>query len=166
MALIWNRNATTTPTNNGTWGHWHPDQHVLIGQTAIRTYWSAELWTTYADVGSYPIGSSLIRAGLIMLPPGTQESDIPSPISQGNEDWMDIRSLHPRVQIAQAAGTAWQIEWPLYEQDVKSMRKARDLDLAPFVVWEMQVGPGAVSGFVVAGWWVSVDVLKKIPDTP
>lgn len=168
MATLWMRNGTTTPVNNGTWGHWHPSgaaNHVLIGETALRTYWDAELWATYGETNQYPPGSSLIRVGLIMLPPGTQEADIPSPLSQGGEDWMDVKTVHPQVQLAQSVSTAWQLNWSTGEQDVKSMRRARELDLAAFVVWEMEVGPGAVQDFVIAGWNVAVDQLVQTPDT-
>jgi len=124
---------------------------VLPGETLLRTVWNLVLWGTYGDEAIYPPGSSITKAGIILQPGGTVEPA--TPISQPNDDWIDLRTMVWRPQLVLDVSANWHIvaDAGTPDPDARAMRKNDGTVIQElYVCWETLLASDTISGF---GYW-------------
>jgi hypothetical protein len=156
--------VATNPNNDGFFGS-VPLISVGVDQTVLRAWWNIGLFHVIDDVGEYPPGSSILRAGVVydvadLLPSGT-----PTPISNADADWLAITTINPTEAIlARETTNAWVTLWgfpidlSIKSQRLNSTAAARTLYLA----WEMSL-EDEVPGFTMNGWNCSLDAYIRTP---
>lgn len=91
-------------TATSTFG-WTPMAIIAAGETIDRCLWAVNFSATFATTAGFPPGSSFTKAGLIMSVPGS--TDLPTPISQPDADWIDLVTCPWRGNIAISTGVDW-----------------------------------------------------------
>jgi len=149
QTLSWRRGIfSQTPTNF--FGHillFVPDP----SHTIRRTYWS---WRAHQifQASSWPPGSEVTRVALWWGSSTITPSEIPTPISQPNEDYVDIRTV---VWDTQAFFSGNNLFWdvhsrpPVDEWSTQGQRKQTDNapNLGLYVTWETSAATDTVSPF-------------------
>lgn len=164
MPRIWSRSHAGNVNNAGYYG---AVEMIPLdpGATILRTLWSINLWGTWGSVNQYPPGSSLCRAGIIIADPGLPLALIPTPISQADEEWMDLVTLIPVGQISTSTNVDWQYNWATpVDRNAKAQRKNETISgQSLYVSWEFEVASDALSGFGVLGWSSAADSYLNEP---
>lgn len=163
MTRQWLRITQTNQNNSGFFGSLEMTT-VSPGDTVLRTYWNLALIQTLTNPGQYPPGGSICRVGLGYFESGLDPSVTPTPITNGDVDWMDIETLHPRVVLASAVDNIWQLNWDFFpDQSVASQRKNGTAgDMALYLAWEFNLHD-EVSGFTIPWWTGSIDAYINTP---
>ena len=163
MSRAWTRFTQENGNNDGFFGSW---QMITIadGETLLRSYWNIGLIMTLTNPGQYPPGGSILRVGLGYFDFGLGALDTPTPITNGDADWLDIETIHPRVVLASSVDNIWQLNWDFpKDESVKSQRKnTSGDDKALYVAWEFQLFD-EVSGFTIPWWTSSTDAYINTP---
>lgn len=164
MSRNWDRFLAVNVNNNGFYG-WAEGPALDISWTLLRSLWSINLWSTWGDTDQYPPGSSIARAGIIAAQSGLTGVDVPTPISQSGEEWIDLVTLIPLGQIATSTGVDWQYNWSILEdRNAKAQRfNQTDTPQSIYLSWEFIVASDAVSGFSMLGWSGAVDAYLNKP---
>jgi hypothetical protein len=161
----WARSTVTNPNSFGFYGSYeltslHP------GQTLLRSWWNIGMFDTTSGTGSWPPGSSILRAGVVLAAPGLNpETTVPTPITNADADWLAITTVNASLlQLAVAVDVSWQTNWGFpIDLSIKSQRKnATAENQSLYVAWEFALS-GADTGFGVNGWWASLDALIRTP---
>jgi hypothetical protein len=163
MVDVWTRASHAAAATNPYWGG-AGLVPLLPAQTVLRSWVNISVWGIWAPQPNYPPGDSILRAGLI-VDDAVASSDA-TPISQENEPWMWIGTLHPsHVQLSRATDVNWFIQWALpADQSVKAQRKHSGPNNQVLrVAWEFELSR-AVANFSVQGWNASLDCLIRNPD--
>jgi len=154
----------TNPNNDGFFGS-VPLVGLTPGQTFIRGWWNVSMFYLDTDVNIYPVGSSLLRAGIVWDVVDLEPLETPTPISNPDADWVAITSINPySVQLSRATNVAWQINWGFpIDLSIKSQRRNdSEANMVLYAAWEMAL-EDEVSGFTMNGWWASLDALVRTP---
>ncbi|MGH3784765.1 MAG: hypothetical protein ACRDRO_30175 [Pseudonocardiaceae bacterium] len=129
------------------------------GDTLLHTFWSFSAWGTWGSLSTFPIGSSICRAGIIVA--DALAVSPPTPITNEGDPWIDMTTVHPHGQIATSTNVDWSYLWDtgLGDRDSVVHRQNDNVSgtLSLWLGWEFDVAPNAVSGFAVGGWNCSVD---------
>lgn len=160
LATFWNR-AVVTDTTGGIFNAYRM-VNVAVGSTLLRAYWSFHAHGAANDSGTFPPGAGITRVGLLWALESADLATLPSPISQPDDNWIDIQSFYwsPLIDI-----TSTQVTWVWYgtlgmpDLSTKAMRKVPGSDpYSVYMVWETSDAADTTSGFSirVAG---SVDCL-------
>jgi hypothetical protein len=164
MGRIWARTLAVDDNNSGFYGS-KEMSGLSNGSTILRTLWSINLWGTWGSVDQYPPGSSIARAGIIVAAAGLAPADTPTPISQAEDDWLDLVTLVPLGQIATSTNVDWQYNWMTLEDRNAKAQRLNDTgsDQSLYLSWEFTVAPDAISGFAMLGWSGATDAYVNIP---
>lgn len=163
MSRGWVRATQTNVNNSGFFGSLEMIG-VSDGQTVLRSYWNIGLIMTLTNPGQYPPGGSILRVGLGYFEDGLAPLATPTPISNADQDWLDIETIHPRVVLASSVDNIWQLNWDFpKDESVKSQRKnATGGTMGLYVAWEFSLHD-EVSGFTIPWWTASIDAYLNTP---
>jgi len=163
MSRQWLRITQTNQNNSGFFGSLEMTT-VNPGDTVLRSYWNIGLIGTWVNPGQYPPGGSILRVGLGYFESGLDPLDTPTPITNGDVDWLDIETLHPRAEFTSATDLIYMLHWDFpKDESVKSQRKnATGGDMALYVCWEFNLHD-EISGFTIPWWTSSVDAYINTP---
>jgi len=163
MSRQWLRITQTNQNNSGFFGSLEMTT-VNDGDTVLRSYWNIGLVGTWVNPGQYPPGGSIARVGLGYFESGLDPSVTPTPITNGDADWLDIETIHPRVVLASAVDNIWVLNWDFpKDESVKSQRKnLTGGDMALYTCWEFNLHD-EVSGFTMPWWTSSIDAYINTP---
>lgn len=131
---------------------WTPLMTIANGQTITRTLWSWNAAIVAATSDGIPTGSSFTRVGLILREPGA--TDIPSPISDPEEDWFAIETCLWRIAVAESTNIVWALQAGFGAPDLES--KAQRLCVSDegeqvYCSWETWGGADAVGPISFVG---------------
>lgn len=158
MPRSWNRSVSVNQNSFGYYGY-VGGPILTPGDTVLRTFWSFNAWGLWGTLDTFPPGSSICRAGIVLS--DVTNPSPPTPITNIGADWMDLTTVTPIGQIATSTNVDWSYQWTTgpSDRDSKVHREVAAGAGSYFVLlsWEFQVAPDAVSGFGVAGWNASID---------
>jgi len=163
MALGWVRATQTNFNNSGFFGSL---QMITLAdqQTVRRSYWNIGLMGTWVNPGQYPPGGSILRVGYGYFEDGLAPLSTPTPISNADQDWLDIETLYPDIVLDSSVDQIWAISWTFKpDQSVKSQRKNETGNpMGLYVCWEFALHD-ELSGFTIPWWTSSLDALINTP---
>lgn len=140
-----------------------PGEAVEAGETVLRCFWSLSVWNVYGDQPTYPAGTSLLRAGIILDSLSSPAHN--TPVSQANVDWMDLTTMPWNIELMEAVNADWLVRANTgpTDRDSRAMRKnTLTTTQTVWVSWELATSSLQVSGFdfYASG---SVDILVALP---
>lgn len=158
MPRSWTRGVSS---NNNTFGYYG---YVAMGtlepgDTLLHTFWSFSCWGVWGSLDTFPIGSAICRAGIIVA--DALAASPPTPITNASDPWIDVCTVVPVGQIATSTNVDWSYIWSTQPSDRDSVIHRQNDNvsgtLSLWLGWEFNLPGDQVSGFAVGGWNCSVD---------
>lgn len=163
MTRSWARAVQTNENNSGFFGSSEMGG-IASGETLLKAWWNIALVGTWVNPGQYPPGGSICRAGVVYAEAGLAPLSTPTPITNGDADWLTITTLNPRATFTSATDLIYMLHWDVeLDKPIASMRKNGGATTMGFyVAWEFSLSD-EISGFTVPWWMSSLDTYTNTP---
>lgn len=163
MARAWRRGISINNTTNADFGSVALTS-INPGESILHSFWSFQCWGVWGSLPTFPIGSAILRAGLIV-------NDILAtplyPIFNAGDQWMDMCTVKPEGNIATSTNVDWAYIWSTGQSDRETTVHRKNLNisgtLGVWVNWEFNLSSDTVAGFAVGGWNASLDCYVDTP---